>query len=240
MPSGRRLLIQGDLDRLGLTGGDRVERPVEVDRVAAPPDRDVDLDVGLGILALVHDLDVEGEVPAERDARRPSRGERLPAERHAAESGAVEAGAGRLATATAPGPEPAHALGDEVRLEPLDVRQELAARHPDLAAEVLVLDDVLHVRHEALRVDDIARQEGLHLGRDLLGALATLLVAESLGQGIGDPRQAVAAELEGLEEVALCRVDVARVVGVAGAGWHATSAGSRLRGPVLRELELQR
>ena len=59
--------VERDRDGLGLAGGDRVDRLLELDRVVALAHRDRHVHVGLGVLALVLHLDLEGEVAAERD-----------------------------------------------------------------------------------------------------------------------------------------------------------------------------
>ena len=105
-----------------------------------------------------------------------------------------------------------HALG----LEPLDVGDEGAGRDGD-PADVLVLEHLGQAGPEAARVDHVAGQEHLHLARHALGALTPRLVAEGVGQVLGDPRQAVAPELERLEQVAVGVGDLVRHVEVAGA-----------------------
>src|SRR5215216_3591764 len=209
-----RLLVHGDLDRLRLSRGDRIERPGELDRIAAPPDGDPDLEVGLRVLALIHHLDIEGKVSGQLDARRAARAQCLPAQAHGAEAGTVQSRRGWPAAAT--GPDAADALPHEARLQPLDVREKLTARDPHLAPEVAVVEHSLHVRDEPLRVDHVARQEALHVGCDLVGALAPPPVSESLRHAIGDLREAVAPELKRLEQVTLWRVDLPGVVGVTG------------------------
>src|SRR3954453_18324559 len=60
--AGRRLRCERDAHGLQLAGADVGDRLLGLDRVRAGPDRDGHAHVGLGALALVHDLAVERDV----------------------------------------------------------------------------------------------------------------------------------------------------------------------------------
>ena len=105
--------------------------------------------------------------------------------------------ASRLACAHA-----ADGIRHKARLQPFDVRYE-GARRDRGAGDVLVRHHLLEAGLVATRVDHVAREEDLHLACHTLGALATGLVTERVRKVIGDLRQAVAPELERLEQVAL-------------------------------------
>src|SRR4051812_4694056 len=70
--AGRRLGGQRDAGGLQLAGGDLRDRLLELDRVAARANRDGHAHVGLGAVALVHDLNVERDVVRKLDGGRAS------------------------------------------------------------------------------------------------------------------------------------------------------------------------
>ena len=95
--------VERDRDRLRLAGGDLGIVLLGLDGVGALADGHLHAHVGLGALALVHHLDVEGDVRGQRHRRRAARREGHAAERHRAEAVAVRArrGAGAAAPADA-------------------------------------------------------------------------------------------------------------------------------------------
>ena len=200
--------------------------------------------VGLGVLALVLDLDLEGQVAGQLHRGGAAGRERRPAERDAGDAVAVQAGRGRPVAARA-GAQGVDLVGDEVGLEPFDVGDEPVLREVG-RGQLLVSQHVEELGPEALRVDHVAGEEDLHLLRDVVRALAPVLVAERDAQRVGDVGEPVAAQLEHLEQLALGALEVAghverlgAVDAVAGRGAVAVQLVDDRRGLVGAALALE-
>ena len=101
------------------------------------------------------------------------------------------------------------AVGHRGGIEPRDVGQEGALRHLRLVQQPLLLELLLELWDEALRIDHVARVEIPHLRGDRVCRGLAPLVAKRRAQLGGDVRDPVAAELERLDEVALRPVQLA-------------------------------
>ena len=86
-----------------------------------------------------------------------------------------------------------------------------------LVEEALLLEGPVEVGQEALGVEDVAREEELHLRGDPADAVLLALTAERRAQLLRDARDAVATELHHLHEVALRGRDLVRVARSLGA-----------------------
>ena len=111
-------------------------------------------------------------------------------------------------------------LGDLVGDQPRAVREEAALGQLDLVDDLLLAQHGVHVGPHAGGEDDVAGQEEAHLVGQALDALLLLLARERGGEDVDHLPDAVAAELERLDQVVVRGLQVIGGVHVVARSLH--------------------